>query len=128
MAAGARAYSNVADVLMAEALAARDGVLLAIEHGARKVILESDNATVVTLLRSDDGFRSIIAGVWHEIRELSLSFASFVYSHVNREGNEAAHQCACMPSVTTPVLSWVSDLPAWLREVANRDCSGVIQQ
>jgi hypothetical protein len=65
-------------------LAARDnGVLLAVEQGARKVILESDNVTVNTLLRSDDGFRSAIAEVWQEIRELSLSFISFVCKHVN---------------------------------------------
>jgi hypothetical protein len=83
LAAVARKYTKVADVLMVEALAARDGVLLAVEQGARKVILESDNVTVNTLLRSDDGFRSAIAEVWQEIRELSLSFISFVCKHVN---------------------------------------------
>ena len=72
LAAAARAYSNVADVLMAEAMAARDGVLLAIEQGAMRVILETDNAELVTLLRSDDGIRSTIAGVWHEIRGLRV--------------------------------------------------------
>ena len=50
------------------------------------MVLETDNATVATFVRSDDGFRSVIAGVWHEIRELSLSFASFICTHVNREG------------------------------------------
>ena len=33
---------------------------------------------------------STIAGIWHEFRELSLSFISFICSHVNREGNEPA--------------------------------------
>ena len=73
--------------------------------------------------RSDDGFRSVIAGVWHEIRELSLSFASFICTHVNREGNEAAHLCARRPSASSPVMSWVGDLPNWLMEVANKDCN-----
>ena len=36
LAAAARANTNVADVTMAEALAARDGVLLATEQGATK--------------------------------------------------------------------------------------------
>jgi hypothetical protein len=43
LAAVARVYTNIADVTMAEALAARDGVLLATEQGATKVILEVDN-------------------------------------------------------------------------------------
>jgi hypothetical protein len=112
LAAVARKYTKVADVLMVEALAARDGVLLAVEQGARKVILESDNVTVNTLLRSDDGFRSAIAEVWQEIRELSLSFISFVCKHVNLdlrkknvnlEGHEAVHLCVRMPSLSVPV-------------------------
>jgi hypothetical protein len=72
-------------------------------------------------VRSDDGFRSVIAGVCHEIRE--LSFASFICTHVNREGNEAAHLCACRPSASSLVMSWVGDLPNWLMEVANKDCN-----
>jgi len=124
----ARFYSNIADVLMAEALAARDGVILAIEQGAGRVILETDNSTVVTLLRSDDGIRSNIAGIWHEIRELSLSLVSFITCvHVNREGNEAAHLCATMPSLSTPALSWIGAPPNWLWEAASRDCNNSLQ-
>ena len=126
LAAATHAYSNVANVLMAEAMAVRDGVLLAIEQGEMRVILETDNATLVTLLHSDDGIRSTIAGVWHEIRELSLSFSSFVCVHVNRESNEAAHLCVRMASVSRPVLSWVGAPPNWLRDAANRDCNEVM--
>lgn len=39
LAAMAQAYTNIADVLMAKALTARDVVVLATEHGATKVIL-----------------------------------------------------------------------------------------
>ena len=71
LAAAARANTNVADVTMAEALAARDGVLLATEREATKVILEVDNLSVANLIRSEEGIRSGISGIWHEIRELS---------------------------------------------------------
>jgi ribonuclease HI len=127
LAAAARVHFNIADVLMAEALATRDGVLLAVEQGMMKVILETDNASVTSLLSSDEGLRSTIAGIWHEVKELSLSFISFTCSHVNREGNEAAHLCARMPSMSSPTLSWIGDLPNWLREAANRDCNVVMQ-
>ena len=70
---------------------------------------------------------STIAGIWHEFRELSLSFISFICSHVNREGNEPAHVRARRASMSSPVLSWIGVLPDWLREVAIRDCNGVMQ-
>ncbi|RLM69491.1 hypothetical protein C2845_PM17G09160 [Panicum miliaceum] len=122
----ARAYSNVADVMMAEVMGARDGVLLALEQGATKVLLETDNATLISLLNSDDGIQSVIVGFWHEVRELSLSFVSFACIHVKREGNEAAHLCACMPSASCPELSWFEPFPNWLKEATNKDCDGVM--
>jgi hypothetical protein len=76
LAAVARAYTNIADVTMAEALAARDGVLLATEQGATKVILEVDNLQVASLIRSEEGIRSAISGIWLEIRELSSLFTA----------------------------------------------------
>ena len=69
MAAAARAYTNIADVTMAEGLAARDGMLLATEQGATKMMLEVDNLSVANLIRSEEGIRSDIFGIWHEIRE-----------------------------------------------------------
>jgi hypothetical protein len=96
--------------------------------GATKVILETENATLVSLINSDEGIRSVVAGICHEIRELSLAFASFVCSHVNREGNEAAHLCARMPSTSSPVLSWLgASRNAQGREAATKDCNGVLQ-
>jgi hypothetical protein len=77
VAASAQAYSRIPDVLMAEALAARDGVKLAAENGGGQVCLELDNTSVVALLSSDDGNRSILARIWYELRELSSSFVSF---------------------------------------------------
>jgi hypothetical protein len=60
VAASARAFSRTLDVLMAEALAARDGVKMALEHGGGRVCLELDNTTVASLLQWSDGNRSII--------------------------------------------------------------------
>ena len=68
-----------------------------------------------------------LTGIWHEVRELSLSFVSFICSHVNQKGNEAAHVRARMASMSSPMLSWIGVLPNWLREVAIRDCNGVMQ-
>ena len=61
--AAARFYKHLPDVLTSEALAARDGVMLAQELGVEQLILELDNSTLVALLRSEDGGRCAIAGL-----------------------------------------------------------------
>ncbi|RLN24050.1 hypothetical protein C2845_PM07G13240 [Panicum miliaceum] len=126
--AAACAYSNILDVTMAEALAARDGMRLAIEQGAARVILEVDNVHVASLIRSQEGIRSSISGIWHEIRELSNLVTAFVVFFVHRKGNEAAHRCASMPSETSPFFCWSGSLPNWLVEINGKDCNDSLIQ
>jgi hypothetical protein len=64
LAAAAQLYEHIPDALTSEALAARDGVVLAQMLSMEKVILEVDNSVLVALLRSDEGRRSAIAGLW----------------------------------------------------------------
>jgi hypothetical protein len=56
VAASAQAYSRIPDVLMAEALAARDGVKLAAENCGGQVCLELDNTSVAALLRATEAY------------------------------------------------------------------------
>lgn len=51
IAAETRWYNNLPDVLTIEALATRDGLQLAIRQGCNEVILESDNLTLVNMMR-----------------------------------------------------------------------------
>ncbi|RLN04506.1 hypothetical protein C2845_PM13G11980 [Panicum miliaceum] len=53
--ASAKFYSHVPDVLTAEAMVARDGVMLAHAYGLERVVLELDNLSLVNLLRSEEG-------------------------------------------------------------------------
>ena len=116
MMAAARFYKHLPDVLTSEALAARDGVMLAQELGVEQLIL-------VALLRSEDGGRCAIAGLWQEIRERSRVFHSFDISFVNREGNEVAHLCASKASASCPLLSRSGCFPNWLMEAVSKDCN-----
>ena len=123
MMAAARFYKHLPDVLTSEALAARDGVMLAQELGVEQLILELDNSTLVALLRSEDGGRCAIAGLWQEIRERRRVFHSFDISFVNREGNEVAHLCASKGSASFPLLSWSGCFPNWLMEAVSKYCN-----
>src|SRR5688572_28480785 len=93
------------------AMAARDGLIFAAANGFEKVNLEMDSLSLVNLLQSDMGELSTVAGLWQEIRELGRSFVGFKLSFVYQEGNEAAHVCASLASVSNPDEFWLHSFP-----------------
>ena len=78
---------------------------------------------LVSALKSTAIDRSSIAGIWHEIRELSRSFVSFDVSWIRREANSLDDLCSRFPSVTSPEHLWRGCLPPWLLEAAAEDCN-----
>jgi hypothetical protein len=72
-----------------------------------KVVIEVDNCVLVALIRSDEGRRCAIAGLWQEIRERSMVFRSFDVSFINREGNEVGHLCASKVVELARALFWL---------------------
>jgi len=88
LAAEGRKYENLADVLTVKALAARNGMLLAVALlGNNKVILELDNQSLANSLKSMEDDRSTINDLWQGIQELGRSILSFRVSFVHREAN-----------------------------------------
>ena len=68
---------------------------------------------LVSALKSTAIDRSSIAGIWHEIRELSRSFVVlFDVSWIKWEANSLADLCSRFPSVTSPEHLWRGCLPA----------------
>lgn len=76
-AAAARWFDDVPDVLTAEAMAAKEGLELAVENGYDKVILEVDYCSLMVLLNGDEATRSSIGGLCFDITELGRSFVDF---------------------------------------------------
>lgn len=70
---------HLGSALMAEAIAARDGLLLAVANGYNKVALEVDNLSLAKALQSGDEDRSEIAGVKQEVTELGRSLLLSVF-------------------------------------------------
>jgi hypothetical protein len=67
---------------------------------------------------SSQGNRSILAGIWYELRELSSSFVSFRVSVVRREENGVAHACAKIASISSPSLLGNSGKPVTLETLS----------
>lgn len=72
--AAARWFDDVPDALTAEALAAKEGLELALENGYSRVVLEVDCSSLKTLIDDGNGIRSSIGGLCFDITELGRSF------------------------------------------------------
>jgi hypothetical protein len=125
-AVAARWLDDVPDALMVEAMAAKEGLELAVENGYDKVILEVDCSGLKTLLDGDDGMRSVIGGLCFDITELCRSFVDFHVAWVRREANSVAHCCACMVSATKCSFFWLDYILDWLSGLATADCTLLI--
>lgn len=123
LAAAARWFDDVPDALTAEALAAKEGLELAVENGYDRVILEVDCSSLKNLIEDDSHFRSSIGGFVFDIIELSRSFSAFRIVWVCREANSVAHACANMVSVTERSHFWLDYIPEWLKGLAAVDCT-----
>jgi ribonuclease HI len=73
----ARWYPHGLDALTLEALACRDGAVLARDKGVQRLILETDSQELVKLWKEGANKRSPIASIIRETREISSSFVDF---------------------------------------------------
>jgi hypothetical protein len=98
-----------------EAIACRDALVLAQQHGVQRVILETDCLDLVNLWGKESQ-RSVIDPILKQIEDLSLAFHEFSFSYVNRVCNKVAHVLAKQVSSTQCLEVWhvtpacVSDL------------------
>ena len=125
VAGAARWQDNLADTLMAEAMAAKEGLELAVEIGCDRVMLEVDNSVLKNMLHDPDAGRSSIGSLCLDIIELSKNFVDFRVAWVSRSANYVAHVCAQKVSSSARSLFWVDEIPDWLALLAAKDCNPV---
>jgi ribonuclease HI len=119
----ARWFDGVPDVLAAKALAAKEGLELALEMGYERVLLEVDCNNLKTLLEDRSCMRSSSRGLCFDIIELGRSFNEFRVEWVCREANSVAHCYACMVTATERSFFWRDCVPVWLTELAATNCT-----
>jgi ribonuclease HI len=127
LAAQARWLGPIHDALSAEALAAYDGLKIAALQDFARIVLESDSVVLVAALNSSSLDRSAVAGICHDIRELSRSFSDFKVYFVRREANALADRCVKEISCETRFLLWLDCFPLWIEEAAAADCNPAME-
>jgi hypothetical protein len=121
--AQATAYPHCMDVLMAEAYACRDGMVLAEKFGAARLCLETDCQQLVALWGGRNTCRSVIAPVIMEISELSVCFHDFSLIYVSRTCNKVAHELAKQVSGSETVV-W-HQTPSCIHRLLEAECNHV---
>lgn len=94
MAAAAKKLEHVYSPLQAEALAARDGLLLATYRGLQNFIVESDPLQIVAAFRNPSTCMSVIGHIIEDSMALIASVTGASSSHVRRQANGIAHRQA----------------------------------
>lgn len=79
---------------MMEAMACRDGMILARENAVVKLQIETDNQESVGLWQQGDYHHSYLAPILREIALLSAGFADFSLMYASRSCNRIAHVLA----------------------------------
>jgi hypothetical protein len=109
-----------------EALAIRDGAILAEERGYTRVVIERDAKEVVNLCNRDDQNRSDLMAICQEIRDIKRAFSTFSISLIGREANNAAHFCAKQASSDMRRCQWVNNNTGFLANTLHSDRNPVI--
>ena len=62
----------------------------------------------------------------NELEEIGATFASLSVTHVSREANMPAHQCARLASTLDGTESWLDASPDFLVSCLRADCNTMI--
>ena len=88
--------------------------------------MKVDYQDLVNLWKSRGNFRYVAAPILIELEEISASFASFSVTHVNREVNVPALQCARLACTSEWTESWLDVSPEFLHPCLRADCNTMI--
>lgn len=124
MGAQAMAYDHCLDVLTVEAMACRDGLILAERLGATRLCLETDCQELVNLWKNREGNRSVIAPILLEIHEKSVDFQDLSFLHASRLCNRVAHELAKQSSGELQTVVW-HETPSCIHSLSEADCNQV---
>ena len=111
IAAAARFIEHVLDAPMAEAMALREGLLLAQQIGCSRLMIQSDCLEVVETMKQDGISATASAPVYDECAQLWQDFVSISIEHCNREANKVAHEVARLVMASSYRVDEVSYKP-----------------
>ncbi|KAH0971932.1 hypothetical protein GBA52_024088 [Prunus armeniaca] len=106
-----------------EAMAAREGAILAVEGDFNNAIFESDSLQIVSAIRSSSVDRSNVGPVVEDTKALLTQITGDGFTHIRRVANGAAHRLARYASHTGTMTTWFEEPPDLLVDVLYEECN-----
>ncbi|GLT45633.1 hypothetical protein SLA2020_194520 [Shorea laevis] len=107
---------------IAEVCSLRKALRWAQELSFRKVIMETDCASIVTAINSTiPNVHSALSPVLSDCRQLMSSFLSCTVQHVHREGNSVAHELAKRALHAEADEYWIEEVPMGIAQLVTGD-------
>ncbi|KAK7317005.1 hypothetical protein RJT34_00877 [Clitoria ternatea] len=107
-------------VLIAEAIALREGIITAANLGVPKIIMESDNLSLIKACRKEIQVLEILPIV-KDIQQLRAQFQAISFTWTKRAGNEAAHMVAKLDQESNLASRWWLHRSFLLRKILTED-------
>lgn len=98
------------DSLMAEAMALRFGLSLALSAECNKMEVNSDNTEVIETMKNGGRSSSVAAVIFDDCYHLACDFPHVIFDHVPREANYVAHELAKLAKHSVCV-EWMDEPP-----------------
>ncbi|CAL8169219.1 unnamed protein product [Prunus armeniaca] len=114
---------NVFSALQVEAMAAREGAILAVEGDFNNAIFESDSLQIVSAIRSSSVDRSNVGPVVEDTKALLTQITGDDFTHIRRVANGAAHRLARYASHTGTMTTWFEEPQDLLVDVLYEECN-----
>jgi hypothetical protein len=120
-----RRVEHCRDATEVELLAIRDGIRLAMQWSSLQVLVESDCAEAIALIKEGTPNSSVYAFVIMEIREL-LRERETTVRKISREINSVSHELAKLARVQGRTELWLSTCPPEVTSAVKSDLSGPV--
>ena len=95
----------------AKILACRRVTEFAIDVGFTDLVIERDNAAIMSSISSPGVYQSRLGHIIQDIQWLAKGIRWVCFSHVNRGANYVAHSLARYTKNVTEAMFWVEDTP-----------------
>ena len=106
---------------MAEALAMKEGLSLAVHKGCNNVIMESDSLETVEACTGDEVWWNESSVIFTDCVDLDSSVQTIQFKYCPREANQVAHEIAKSSFSTRSSCNWDDEPPSFLLSVIISD-------
>lgn len=112
--------------LVAEALALREAISMAVNLNIPSVIFESDNLCLIEVCRGK-ARKEQIRGIVNDINTMKNQFQRVEFTWTHREGNEVAHCMASLAAEGSSTTNWLAHPPLSLRRALGKDRRSILE-